>query len=118
MGFGPLLRMNFKLFARAVDDIKLVFPTGRMVDVKLDNNDILYIYHEPQTNNVSANTVTNKVVSQDVLLALHELFNHASLEKINATLAHTKGIKVTLEKGAAPFFYPACAQGKTKRKGL
>ena len=47
MGFGPLLRMKFQLFARDVDDIKLVFPTGRMVDVTLDDNDILYIYHEP-----------------------------------------------------------------------
>ena len=117
LGFGPLLRVGFKLIANNPGDITLVFPNGRKVPVQLGPNDILYIEHEYSAACRDA-CVAHDGKQQRLLQLLHDTFNHASKQRIIDTLKNTLGHKVSIDRSTELEFCEPCAEGRMKRNPL
>ena len=122
LSLGKLLREGWAFHFEGKDLYALTPGGAHKLQVKLGEDNILRLPHTirtgkdseplPSPGKVSAVRHTiDKATSQ----LLHDIFNHASMEKIFQTLGVTKGYK---QVRLPDFHCDACPQAKARRRGI
>jgi len=131
LSMGKLLRLGWTFtFGDFGREMYAVTPSGaHKIRCELGTDDVIRIPHEMRTGSDTAKlpasspgvlAVNNCFAVQRTMHQansefLHHLLNHASPERVYATLQNTKGYKATRLPG---FFCEACARANARQQGL